>query len=98
MPVSSSQGDEHDTLGGARPLADEDDAGGLEPAPVASFHRLGAGHDVPASQIRAEEGDRVVAQAQADMAVILDDLATGGHRPERADGLVHLWHELGFAG
>ena len=40
-------GDEHDALGRARPLADQHEAGGLEPAAVAGLHRLGAGDDAP---------------------------------------------------
>ena len=49
-------------------------------------------------QVAAQERDRVVAQRQADMAVVLDDLAAGGHRPQRHRRLVDLRHRRGLAG
>ena len=77
------QGDEHDALGAARPLADEHEAGGFEPPPIAGLHGLGAGDDTARRQVGAKEGDGMLAQRQADMAVILHHLAPGGHVSER---------------
>ena len=43
------------------------------------------------AEILANEGDRVIPQRQPDMAVVLDDLASGLHRPQR-----YAW--LGWTG
>ena len=50
-----------------------------------------------AAQVLAQEADRMLAQGQADMAIVLDHLAAGRHRPQRHRGLVNLRHDLGFA-
>ena len=44
--------DEHDALGDAGPLADQHEAGRLQPAPVAGVHRLGAGDDAARARDR----------------------------------------------
>lgn len=84
------QRDEHDALGAARALPDEHEARGLEPAAVARLHGFGACDDTARDQVVAQERDRMAAQRQADMTIVLDPLAAGRHRPERDGGLVDL--------
>jgi hypothetical protein len=55
-------GDEHHAFRRAGHLPHEHEAGGLEPAPVAGLHRLGAGDDAPAAQVLPEERDGMAAQ------------------------------------
>ena len=92
------QRDEQHALGRAGPLADQHDAGGLQPAAVAGAHGLGTGDDPPAPQVLAQEGDRMLPQRQAEMAVVRDDLAAGGHRPKRDGRLLGLGHDPRLAG
>jgi hypothetical protein len=51
-----------------------------------------------AAQIFAQEGDGVSPQGQPDMAVILDHLTAGRHKPQRNAGFVNLGHKLILAG
>ena len=60
-------------------------------------HGLGAGDDAPGAQIGAQEGDGMLAQREAEMAIVLDHLAAGGHRPERDGGLIDLRQRFGLA-
>jgi hypothetical protein len=73
-------GDEDDAFGRAQHLPQE--ACCLKPPSVARLHRLGAGDYVLVAKVSAQEGDRMAAQAQAHMAIVLDHFAASGHRPE----------------
>lgn len=72
---------EHHPLGRSRPLANEDKAARHQPATIAFGHGLGTGHDAPSLQVLAQERDRMLAQCQADMGVVLSDSS-----PARIDG------------
>ena len=61
-------------------------------------HRVGAGDDPLAAEVIAQERDGVITQRQAEMAVVLHHLTTGGHRPERHRRLVGLRHGGCFQG
>jgi hypothetical protein len=83
-----------DALRAPRPLTDQHEPGRLEPAAVARLHNLGASDDPADCQIGPQEVDRVPAQGQSDMAVILDHLAASRHRPEGDDRLIDFGHGL----
>src|SRR6266404_2553953 len=74
-------GDEHDPVRRTRHLPYQHKSGSLRPSAIACLHRLATGDDAPCAQIRAQKGDGVIAKGQPDMAVILDHLAAGRHRP-----------------
>ena len=76
------EGDEHDAPRRSRSLAHQHDPGRLHPSPVAGRHGVGAGDDAALAQLGPQEGDRVAAQRQADMAVVLHHLGPGRHRPQ----------------
>ena len=63
---------------------------------AARGHRLGTGHDPPRLQLRAQEGDRMAAQAQADMAIVRDHIATRGQRPECYKRLIDIGDAIGM--
>src|SRR5260370_38269186 len=92
------QGDEYHALAGTGHLAHQDDAGGLSPAAIVRLHRLSAGDDALSAQVFAQKGDGVMPQGQPDMAVILDNLAAGRHRPQFNNRLVDLGYSLPVAG
>ena len=52
--------DEHDALGGSRPLPDQDQPCGLQPSPVPRCHRLRAGDDAPPGEVGPEKLDRMM--------------------------------------
>ena len=79
--------DEHDALGGPRPLTDEHEARNLNPASVPRGHRLGAGDVTAASKLGPEGRDRMLAERQADVAVVLDHLAALRHGAQPNNGL-----------
>ena len=54
--------DEHDSLGGARPLSQEDKAGDLDPAPVPRLHGLIAGDTALAPKLFAQEEHGMIAE------------------------------------
>ena len=89
--------DEHHAFGRSRHLPHQDEAGGFEPAAVARRHRLGAGDDPPACEVSAQERQRMGAERQADMAVVLDNIAAGLHGAQRDGRLVDLRHGPRFA-
>lgn len=60
--------DEHDALGRAGSLSDEHDAGDVDSTPVAQGDSLRAGQDALARELAAQEGERMPAQREADMA------------------------------
>src|SRR5215470_5389090 len=91
------EGDEHHTLGGTGHLSDQYDSGGPRPAAIARLHRLSTSDDARSAQVFAQEGDGVIAQRQPDMAVILDNLAAGRHRPQFNDRFVDLTDSLPLA-
>jgi hypothetical protein len=84
------QGDKHHALGRARFLADQDDAGDADELQVPGGSGQSAGLVALTRQLRAQEGQGVVPQRKADVAIVLDHLAAGGHRLERDLGLVGL--------
>jgi hypothetical protein len=43
---------------------------------------IASGDYVLVAKVSAQEGDRMAAQAQAHMAIVLDHFAASGHRPE----------------
>src|SRR5258708_23626663 len=92
------EGGEYHALGGSVQLAHQYDAGGLRPAAISRLHRLSAGDDALPAQVFAQEGDGMMPQRQPDMAVILDNLAAGRHRPQFNNRLVDFWHGFPVAG
>src|SRR3984893_16262274 len=88
---------EHDALRGSGSLPDQDEASRLQPPPVLRRHRLGTGDDPPPGQIGPEKFDRMAAQAEADVPVVLDDFAAGGHGPDGDVGFVEFGHRSGLA-
>ncbi len=74
-------GDEHHAFGRARPLSDKHHAGRLQPSAITRPHRLPAGDDTALRQIRAQERERMVAQRQPDMPIVLNHFAARSHRP-----------------
>jgi hypothetical protein len=76
-------GDEHDALGGAMSLPDEDDTGRLEPFAVAGVHGLATSDNAASSEIGAKKRHWTGTQSQAYMPIILEHFAAGGHGPER---------------
>ena len=89
--------DEHDALGRARPLSQENKAGDLDPAPVSRPHGLVAGNAALAPKLFAQEEHGMMAQRQSDMAIILDHFATGSHWSQRDDRLKDFGHGLALA-
>ena len=91
------QRDGHDPLGQAGLLTDEDDPGDADELHVADGAGQVAGFVGLAGQVLPQEGQRMIAQGQADVAVVLDHLAAVGHRLERDLGFVGLGDDLLFA-
>jgi hypothetical protein len=50
------------------------------------------------AQVFPEEGHRVAAQGQSNMAIVLDHFATGGHGPERYRGFAEFRDGFCLAG
>ena len=77
-------GDEHDALG-ASPASGAPARGRRWSSQLPSLARIASAQVTMRRrrEVRAQEGDRMLAQRQADMAVVLDHLAAGGHRPQR---------------
>ena len=84
------QRDEHDALGRARLLADQHQAGKIDPATVLHRAKIRAQHYLAQAQLVAEERQRMRAQRQADRAVILHYLGALAHRRERYGRLIRL--------
>ena len=74
-------GDEHDPFGRTRHLPHQYKSSGLDPAAIACLHRLATGDDAPRVQVGPQKGDGVIPKGQPDVAVILNHLAAGRHRP-----------------
>jgi hypothetical protein len=49
---------------------------------IARLHCVGAPYDAATGQICAEKCDRMAAEREPDMPVILDDLTSSRHRPQ----------------
>lgn len=90
-------GDEHDTLRGARILPNEDQTCRHQPASVTGCHRVFARDDVPLLQVSPEERDRMLARSQARVAVVLDHVVALGHLPQFDFWLSLLGDDLSFA-
>ena len=75
-------------LGGAGLLAHGDDAAGAHGAAVGQVAQLGGGAQLPARELRAQQGQRVAAQGEAGGGVVVGDgLALAGF-DQRQGGLV----------
>ncbi len=75
-------GDEQHAAGAAGALAHEDDAGDLYPAAVADRCEIGGTDDAARGEVVTQETDGMAAEGKTGAAVVLDDLAAGGHGGE----------------
>src|SRR5450631_3393967 len=91
-------GDENDAFRRTRHLPHEHEASGFKPAAVAGLHSVGASDHALAAQVVTQEGDRVAAQSQPHMTIVLDHFAAGGHRPECYGWLMEFRDGSCFAG
>ena len=82
-PALVLDGDEDDAARGARPLADQDQAGDLDPAAVVDRGQA-LGLDHPPIEPGAQQGERMAAQRQAQIGIILGDLLAERH-PRQGD-------------
>lgn len=67
------QGDEDGALGGGRTLALGDQAGDMHAAAVGAALQVAQTQDAPLTHLRAQQRHRMLAQTQADRAVIGED-------------------------
>jgi hypothetical protein len=89
--------DEHDALGRAGLLADEHDAGELDPAPVLDVRKLASQGSSCARFSSSRRKASGCARSESPGAIILDHLRTLAHRRERDLGLDRLGAQLAVA-
>jgi hypothetical protein len=91
------QSDEHHAFGAAGPLPNKHETRRLKPTLVARVHGLSAGDNAARGKIVTQEGNRVLAERQTHMAVILHHFTACGHRAECDYGFFNLGRGLVLA-
>ncbi len=79
-------GDENDAVGAPRPLPDQHDPGDRKPAVDRQTGKIGGGDQTLAGELGAQKGQRMALQAEAEAAVILDDVLAERHLREQRHG------------